>query len=148
MTTPDPGENPSGGAADDWISGKRRFDQIAYDSFGIKDKLAGKTWLATWAGHMYKRDRTTDEARAKIFKWIAVDFAMGYWLEKKYPKFLATFAIKGRMWPMYGLYMYGKNTASFNTLFLTGVDSFARSYVTTTAEAYRAMGKGEFPPPK
>lgn len=146
MTTPQPDGTGSGSAGDDWISGRRRFDQIAYDSWGIKDKLAGKAWLSTWAGHLYKRDRTSNEAAHKIFKWMVVDFGMGYWLEKKYPKFLARVAVAGRLWPMYCLYLYGKNTASFNALFLTGIDSAARGYVTNTAKAYEAMSRGEFPP--
>jgi hypothetical protein len=145
MTEP----HKSGSVADEWIIGKVRFDQVIYDWMGIQNKLAGRAWLATWANHVYKRDRTAPEAAHKIFKWIAIDAAMGFWLEQKYPKFMERSKLTGRLlWPIYCTYIYGKNMASFNTLFLTGIDSTARGYVTNSAAAFQAMSKGEFPPPK
>jgi len=140
----EPSSNPSSG---DWVSGRRRFDQVAYDWLGVKDKLAGKVWLSTWVKHIYHRERTPEQAWHKIFKWIAVDAAMGYWLEQKYPKFMELHKLTGkRMWPLYATYLYGKNAASFNTLFLTAVDTTAREYVLAQVRYHEAVSKGEIPP--
>jgi hypothetical protein len=143
MTTP----NNSGSAADDWVHGRLRFDQIAYDLFRVRDRLAGRDWISAFVGHIYNRDRTPNQARAEITRWLIVDIALLGYFERRVPNFTQTVFLRGRIWPLYTIYMYGKNTASFNTLFLTGIDSGVRGYVTAQARAYEAMNRGEFLPP-
>lgn len=90
------------------------------------------------------------EAWTKITKWIAVDAGLGFALERKYPLFFrGSEVIRTRQaWVVYAIYMYAKNPASFNTLFLTGVDSGLRGTVTGIAAPWRAYGRGEFPGPR
>jgi hypothetical protein len=127
----------------DWVSGRKRFDQIFYDWAGINTKLQNTSpFIRTWVKHFYNRDRTPEEATHKIIKHVAINYTAAYWLEKKVPE-IATWR---SYWPLFCGYIYIKNAASFNTLFLTGINDGSLGYVRANSRMWQAIEKGEFLP--